>query len=282
MPTLHDPIAFSLGPLEIRWYALFILCGILGAVALSYWLAAKRGLDPEYIFDMAPWVVFLGIAGARLYYVALEWRHFQGDPLAALNIRSGGLSIHGSIIVGLIVIWGLCRRSRQPFFTWIDIIVPGVALGQAIGRWGNWANQEAFGTPTTLPWAVTIDPARRPAGYEQFATFHPTFLYESLFNLLNAIVLSWLVLRMPRLGRLRSGDVAGIYLISYGVIRFVIERIRTDSLYIGPLPAAYWLSFGLVAAGLLLMVSRRTIFATANEDAPAPFGGQGQITKGAS
>lgn len=262
MPTLHDPIAFSLGPLEIRWYALFILCGILGAVALSYWLAAKRGLDPEYIFDMAPWVVFLGIAGARLYYVALEWRHFQGDPLAALNIRSGGLSIHGSIIVGLIVIWVLCRRSRQPFFTWIDIIVPGVALGQAIGRWGNWANQEAFGKPADLPWAVTIDPDRRPAGYEQSATFHPTFLYESIFNLGNAALLSWLVLRMPRTSWMRPGDVGAIYLIAYGVGRFAIERMRTDSLYIGSLPAAYWLSMLMIGGGVILMVLTRTMFRT--------------------
>ena len=272
MPSPHDPVAFSLGPLDVRWYALFILCGIVGAVALSYWLAAKRGLDPEYIFDMAPWVVFLGIAGARLYWVLLEWDHFRDDPLGALNIRSGGLSIHGSIIVGIITIWALCRHWRQPFFTWVDIIVPGVALGQAIGRWGNWANQEAFGTPSTLPWAVQIDPAHRPAGYEQFATFHPTFLYESIFNVLNAIVLAWLVLRLPRLRHLRAGDATALYLIAYGVIRFFIERIRTDSLFIGPLPAAYWLSFALVGAGVLLMLARRTIWANADRPHPIPEG----------
>jgi phosphatidylglycerol---prolipoprotein diacylglyceryl transferase len=273
MPTLHDPIAIALGPLEIRWYAIFILSGIMGAIALSYWLAATRGRDPEFIFDMAPWVVFLGIAGARLYYVLLEWRRFQDDPLGALNIRSGGLSIHGAIIVGLLVIWVLCRRAREPFFTWLDIIVPGVALGQALGRWGNWANQEAFGTPTDLPWAVTIDPARRPAGYEQIATYHPTFLYESIFSAINALVLTWLVLRVPHVSRLRSGDVTGVYLISYGVIRFLIERIRTDSLYIGPLPAAYWMSCALIGAGVLIMVARRTVLVAPEERSAGSAGG---------
>lgn len=257
MPSLGDPIAFSLGPVDVRWYALFILTGILGAIGLSSWLAGRRGLDPEYLLDIAPWVVFLGIAGARLYWVVLEWDRFRDDPLGALNIRSGGLSIHGSIIAGIIVIWVLTRRDGQPFFTWLDLIVPGVALGQAIGRWGNWANQEAFGTPTDLPWAVTIDLAHRPAGYEQFATFHPTFLYESLFNLLNAVLLSWLVLRLPGVRWMRSGDVVALYLINYGVVRFFIERIRTDSLYMGPLPAAYWLSFALIGAGLLIIVGRR-------------------------
>ena len=133
--------------------------------------------------------------------------------------------------------------------TWLDLIVPGLALGQAFGRWGNWANQEAFGKPTDLPWAVTIDPSRRPAGYEGFSTFHPTFLYESIFNLLNAVALSWLVLRGPRLAWFRNGDVAAVYLIAYGIARFIIERMRTDSLYIGPLPAALLVQHGACRRG---------------------------------
>jgi phosphatidylglycerol:prolipoprotein diacylglycerol transferase len=259
MPTLGDPTAFSLGPVEVRWYALFILAGILGAIALSSWLAGQRGREADFLLDIAPWVVFLSIAGARLYYVLLEWEYFIVHPGQALNIRSGGLSIHGALIVGVITVIVLCRRHGQPFFAWADIIMPGVALGQAVGRWGNWANQEAFGTPTDLPWAVTIDPARRPEGYEQVATFHPTFLYESIFNLLNAVLLSWLVLRLPGLRNLRNGDVAALYLVNYGIIRLVIERIRTDSLYIGPLPAAYWLSFLLIGCGVAIMVIVRNI-----------------------
>jgi phosphatidylglycerol---prolipoprotein diacylglyceryl transferase len=260
MPVLDDPIAISFGPIDVRWYALFILLGIGCGLALSYRLAAERGLDPGFLLDLAPWLVFLSIAGARLYFVLLEWEYFQDHLRQAINIRSGGLSIHGGIIVGVIVIVVFCRIFRQPTLTWMDIIVPGLALGQSIGRWGNWANQEAFGKSTDLPWAVTIDPARRPTGYEQFATFHPTFLYESVFNLVNAVVLSWLVLRQPRIGWMRAGDIAAFYLIAYGVARFVIERMRTDSLYIGPLPAALWLSGAMIGGGILLLVLSRTVF----------------------
>jgi phosphatidylglycerol:prolipoprotein diacylglycerol transferase len=261
MPTLTDPVAISLGPIEIRWYAVFILAGIAAGLVLCRWLARHRGLDPDFLLDLVPWLVFLSIAGARAYYVILEWGHFRNHLGEALNIRTGGLSIHGGLIVGVLVIVVFCRLFGQPTLTWLDIIVPGLALGQAIGRWGNWANQEAFGKPTDLPWAVTIDPARRPSGYEQFATFHPAFLYESIFNLLNAVILSWLVLRLPATKWMRAGDVAATYLIGYGVARFVIERMRTDSLYIGPLPAALWLSMALVTGGVLLLVLNRTVFA---------------------
>ena len=271
MPTLGDPTAFALGPFEIRWYALFILGGIALAIFLSYRLASARGVDPDFLLDITPWVVFLSIAGARLYYVLLEWDYFSSNPGEALNLRSGGLSIHGALLVGIPTVWLLCRRGRQPFLVWADLLVAGLALGQAIGRWGNWANQEAFGTPTDLPWAVTIDPARRPAGYEQFATFHPTFLYESIANGLNAIALSWLVLRIPRSPRLRDGDVLGLYLIVYGTVRLLIERIRTDSLFIGPLPAAYWLSFALILGGAGLLIANRTILGRGAPDARDPL-----------
>lgn len=256
MPTLHDPIAISLGPLEIRWYAIFIVTGIFLAVLLSSWLTRKRGEDPEIILDMAAWVVLGAIVGARLYYVMLEWDRFLADPLWALDFRSGGLTIHGAIIAGALIVWLYARRIGDTPWFWLDVIVPGVALGQALGRWGNWANQEAFGTPTDLPWAVTIDPARRPSGYEEFATFHPTFLYESIFNLLFAAALSWLVVKGPGFSWFRTGFVTGLYLIGYGLIRLPLERIRTDSLLIGPWPAAYWLSFALIAAGITILVWR--------------------------
>ncbi|HYI23841.1 MAG TPA: prolipoprotein diacylglyceryl transferase, partial [Thermomicrobiales bacterium] len=269
MPTLTDPVAVSFGPFDVRWYAIFILLGIAGALILSSWLARRRGLDPNVLLDMAPWVVILGVAGARAYFVLLEWDRFRNDMGAAINIRSGGLSIHGGLVVGLIVIVVLCRIWRQPVMTWLDLIVPGLALGQAFGRWGNWANQEAFGKPTDLPWSVTIDPSRRPAGYEGFSTFHPTFLYESIFNLLNAVALSWLVLRGPRLAWFRNGDVTAAYLIAYGIARFIIERMRTDSLYIGPLPAAYWFSMALAGGGIILIILNRTVLA---QDQPARTG----------
>jgi phosphatidylglycerol:prolipoprotein diacylglycerol transferase len=257
MPSLSDPIAFSVFGLDVRWYALFMLAGVIAGVFLARSLAGRIGLDPDWVIDAAPWVVLFSIVGARTYYVALRTEHFVSHPVEAINIRLGGLSFHGALIAGTITFAILCRRAHQPFLWWTDAVVPAVALAQAIGRWGNWANQEAFGTPTTAPWGLWIDPDRRPAEFAAFERFHPTFLYESLFNLANAALLSWVALHIPGSARLRHGDVLAIYLINYGVARFLIERIRTDSLYLGPLPAAYWLSWGLTAVGLGLLIFLR-------------------------
>jgi phosphatidylglycerol:prolipoprotein diacylglycerol transferase len=257
MPSPPAPVAFALFGLEIRWYALFFLAGTLAGIWLARWLAGRLALDRDWVLDAAPWIVLSSIIGARLYYVLLRAADFAADPLAAFNIRQGGLSFHGALIAGFLAFVLLCHRDSQPLWRWTDAAIPGVALAQAIGRWGNWANQEAFGTPTTLPWGLAIDLAHRPLEFAAAARFHPTFLYESLFNLTNAIVLSWVALRIPRSSRLRHGDVLAIYLISYGVARFAIERLRTDSLYIGPLPAAYWLSWLLIAAGLTLFAGLR-------------------------
>ena len=260
MPSPSDPIAVEFFGLAVRWYALFILAGIVGAVWLVRALARRRGMDPEFVLDIAPWVVFGAIVGARLYYILLRWDDYVDDPADAVNIRLGGLTIHGAIAAGAAILAYVCWRHGQRFLAWADLIVAGVALGQAVGRWGNWANQEAFGTPTDLPWGVEIAPSRRPAEYLDADRFHPTFLYESLFDLANAALLTWIVLRMPRDRRLREGDALWTYLLLYGIARFLIERIRTDSLYIGPLPAAYWVSFGLIALGASMLILRRTIW----------------------
>ena len=252
----------------MRWYALFMLAGVIAGVFLARSLASRIGLDPDWVIDAAPWVVLFSIVGARSYYVVLRAEHFVSHPVEALNIRLGGLSFHGALIAGTVAFAVLCRRARQPFLWWTDAVVPAVALAQAIGRWGNWANQEAFGTPTTAPWGLWIDPDRRPVEFAAFERFHPTFLYESLFNLANAALLSWVALHIPGSARFRHGDVLAIYLINYGVARFLIERIRTDSLYLGPLPAAYWLSWGLTAVGLGLLIFLRRARSTAARSAP--------------
>ena len=270
MPSPADPVAVTLFGIGIRWYALFILGGILAAIWLIRVLARRRGMDPEFPLEVAPWVVFAGIVGARAYYLLLRGGYYLDHPDQALNVRLGGLTIHGALVGGIVALVYLCRRSGQRFLAWADLIIAGVALGQAIGRWGNWANQEAFGTPTDLPWAVEIDPGRATrAGFPGETSFHPTFLYESLFDLANAAVLAWLVVRMPRSRFLREGDVLWTYLVTYGVARFVIERIRTDSLYIGPLPAAYWLSFALIACGATMLVLRHTVWPGRPADPPS-------------
>ena len=258
MPSPADPVAFAVIGVAIRWYALFILSGIAAAIWLVRELARRRGMDPEFPLDLAPWLVFSGIAGARGYYLLLRFDYYRRHPEQAINLRLGGLTIHGALAAGTVVLLVLCRRAGYRVLAWADLIVVGVALGQAIGRWGNWANQEAFGTPTGFPWGVAIDPARRPPAFADATRFHPTFIYESLFDLANAGLLAWIVLRMPRHRFWREGDALWLYLLFYGVARLAIERIRTDSLRIGPLPAAYWVSFGLIAIGAGAFVARHT------------------------
>lgn len=254
-----SPIAFSVAGIDVRWYALFLLAGLIVGLLYTRWLATRVGLDPDWVWDAAPWIVLSAIVGARLYYVLLRADYFSLHPAEAINLRLGGMAFHGALVGGIAAFFILARRDKQPVLAWTDIAMPGVALAQAVGRWGNWANQEAFGTPTDLPWGVLIDAAHRPAQFASAATFHPTFLYESVFNLANAAVLGWLALRVPRSRVLRHGDVLGIYLIAYGLARFLIERVRTDSLYIGPLPAAFWLSWLLIAIGLVLLVVPRIV-----------------------
>src|SRR3712207_3306601 len=129
-------------------------------------------MDPEFPLDVAPWVVLAGLVGARAYYLLLRWDYYLANPEQALNVRLGGLTIHGALAGGVVMFAWLCRRRDQPFLAWTDLLMAGVALGQGIGRWGNWANQEAFGGPTGLPWGVAIDRANRPPAYVDSSTFH--------------------------------------------------------------------------------------------------------------
>ncbi len=260
MPKLSDPVAFSIFGLDILWYAIFILSGVIVALLVLRRLALYRGLDPEFPLDATPWIVISAVAGARLYYLLLDPDHYLANPDQALNIRLGGLTVHGALAGGALALYLYCRHRGQRFLTWGDLIIAVVPIGQAIGRWGNWANQEAFGKPTDLPWGVTIDPRNRPPEYAEFSTFHPAFLYESILDLAIAAILIVIVRMMPRERFWREGDAIWIYMMLYGLVRFAIESIRTDSLHIGPLPAAYWVSWGLILGGAALFAARRTIW----------------------
>jgi phosphatidylglycerol---prolipoprotein diacylglyceryl transferase len=260
MPSPADPVAVAIGPLSVRWYAVLIMLGIVAAVILLRWLARQWGLDPEFPLDAAPWVVLAAIVGARLYYLLLKWDYYLDNPAEAFNVRLGGLTVHGAIAGGAFALFLYSRVRGERFVTWGDLTIASVPVGQAIGRWGNWANQEAFGTPSNLPWAVEIEPAKRPADYMFFDTFHPTFLYESILDLAIAAILVWIVLRMRYDWRWREGDAIWTYAVLYGSVRFAIESMRTDSLYIGPFPAAYWISWGLIGGGIAMLLLRRTIW----------------------
>ena len=223
-------IAFHLGPLTVRWYGILMATAIL----VGFWLAQRRateeGLPADEILRAAQWAVVAGLIGARLYEVIFNWDYYGRFPEKIVAVWEGGLAMHGGLIVGpLVGIW-LARRWGVPIRRALDVIAPSMVLGQAIGRWGNFFNEEAFGRPTDLPWKLYISPEHRPLGYAQFEYFHPTFLYESLWDLAVFLVLVGL-LRSRLKGR--PGALFFAYVGLYSIGRFAIEALRLDSFWLG-------------------------------------------------
>ncbi|WP_082110131.1 prolipoprotein diacylglyceryl transferase [Demequina phytophila] len=219
--------SFSIGPLTIHAYALWILLGILVALWLTTRRWVERGGDPEVVGDIAFWAIPFGIVGGRLYHVITTPGPYFGEggnPVDALKIWNGGLGIWGAVALGALGAWIGARRAGVSFTAFADSAAPAVLIAQAIGRMGNYFNQELFGGPTTLPWALEIDPAFRPDGYEQFATFHPTFLYEMVWNLAGAA----LIIYLDRRFRLYGGRVFWLYVMVYVSGRLWIEGVRID------------------------------------------------------
>ncbi|MDD5110105.1 MAG: prolipoprotein diacylglyceryl transferase [Patescibacteria group bacterium] len=219
-----SPILFHLGPLTVYWYGFFVVLAIAAGVGVIRVLAVGRKLGtPETVYDLAFYVIIAAVIGARLYAVLLFWPQYLANPLEIFAVWHGGMAIHGAILAGALTILWYCRHKKLPFFEWADLIVIAVALGQAIGRWGNYFNQELFGRPTNRPWGIFIDPAHRPPGFETNAYFHPTFLYESVLNL--GLFFTLLVFLKRRKN---AGQVGAAYLVGYGVIRLLMEQYRID------------------------------------------------------
>ena len=217
-----------LGPFPLRAYALAIILGVVVAVVVGDRRWQARGGRPGYVLDVATIAVPAGIVGARIYHVVTTPRPYFGEggnPVDALKVWEGGLGIWGGIAGGALAAWLVLRRDRVPFAPFADAVAPGVALAQAVGRFGNWFNQELFGRPTDLPWALEIDPEHRPAATPDAPTYHPTFLYESLWNVGVAVVL----LAVDRRFRLGAGRVAALYVALYCLGRLWIEALRVDT-----------------------------------------------------
>jgi phosphatidylglycerol---prolipoprotein diacylglyceryl transferase len=229
---------FALGPLYIRFYGIILM---LGAVA-GGWLASqelkRRGLDTEMVWDLLVYLIIGGVIGARLWHIftpppssiaqGFTTAYYLTHPLDAIAIWKGGLGIPGTILGGLVALYVYTRNNKTlSFLGWADIAAPSLALGQAIGRWGNFFNQELYGAPTNLPWKIYIDPAHRLTGFENVSFYHPLFGYESLLNLANMLLLLWLL--RNREGRLKVGDVFNVYLIAYPLIRFCLDFLRLDA-----------------------------------------------------
>jgi prolipoprotein diacylglyceryl transferase len=274
IPSPSDGV-WHLGPLPLRAYALGIIVGALVAIWIGERRYTARGGRPGLIGDMAIWGVPFGIVGARLYHVATDPELYFGKGkhvVDALKIWEGGLGIWGAIAGGAIGAYIACRRYGVSLSSVADALAPGLLVAQAIGRIGNYFNQELFGKPTTKPWGLKIDLAHRPEGYTQFATFHPTFLYELLWNLAAAVV----IILIDRRAKLTGGRAFALYVMLYTAGRFWIEHLRIDfAHHIGPLRLNDWTSLILfvLAAVYFVMTRNRTRVDSEPDpiDAPAPL-----------
>jgi prolipoprotein diacylglyceryl transferase len=245
---------WHLGPIPLRAYAACIVAGIVIATLIMERRMRARGAPEWVVLDIAVWAVPAGIIGARIYHVLTDWERFSDNLGAIPKIWQGGLGIPGGLIAGITVgAWQAKRRGIRPAVA-VTFGVPAIALAQAIGRWGNWFNQELFGKPTDLPWALEIDEEHLPPGYAPGTTFHPTFLYESLWNLLLCGFLLWVQKRY----QLAAGRLLGVYLIGYGIGRFWIEGLRIDPSHeVGGLRWNQWMALAAIAAGTIYLVLTR-------------------------
>lgn len=276
MPSPTDGVAFQIGPVLIRWYGLLILSGALAAAFVATQEAKRRDEDPEHVWDLLTWCLVFGILGARLYHVLSSpvgsskgfHYYFVEHPFTtlrlfgiafpfptALLIWQGGLGIFGGLVAGILAILIYTRRHQLNIWRWLDIVAPGMLLAQAVGRWGNFFNQELYGPPTNLPWGILItNPNQRIPPYNdltrfplQTTTFHPVFLYESLWNLIGFILLIWLGRKYA--DRWRDGDMTALYLLWYPTGRLLVEALRPDAWTVGSIPTAQIVSIILILVG---------------------------------
>ncbi len=267
-------IAVELGPLQIRWYGILMATAILVGFWLAHRRAVQEGLPADDIIRAAQWATVAGLVGARLYEVVFNWDYYGRFPGKIVAVWEGGLAMHGGLIVGPLVGALLASRWGVPVLRALDVIAPSMILGQAIGRWGNFFNEEAFGAPTDLPWKLYISPPHRPPDLRQVDFFHPTFLYESLWNLLVFVVLVRAI--RPRVGRYPAA-VFFAYIGFYSVGRFFIEAVRLDSFWIGSFRVGQLASVvGVLVAGAGLWWALRRPALDPTPAAPARGTGRGR------
>jgi phosphatidylglycerol:prolipoprotein diacylglycerol transferase len=223
-------IAFQIGPLVVRWYGILMALSIVVGLWLGHREARRQGLPADDFISVGQWAILAGLAGARVYEVIFNWDYYGRFPAKIFAVWEGGLAMHGGLIVGPLVGMILARRWKIPILRGLDVCAPSMIIGQAIGRWGNFFNEEAFGTPTELPWKLYISPPHRPPGFTRFDFFHPTFLYESLWDFVVFLVL---VLALRRRFARQPGALFFAYIGLYSLGRFAIESVRLDSFWVG-------------------------------------------------
>jgi len=254
---VEDPVAFSIFGFEIVWYGIIIALATVVGFIVAYFTAGYRGQKKDEVLNFAPLALIFSIIGARLIHVLVNWSYYSRHPGYILAFRRGGLAIQGAILGGIIALIVFCKIRKLDFWLWADIASPALVLGQAIGRWGNFFNQEAYGKPTDLPWKIFIDEANRLPGYERYEYFHPTFLYESVANFLLFIILM-LMHRYykKRPGRIPDGLIFATYLGVYSIYRTIIEYYRIDSTSfhtpLGEVKVVYIINLVTIIAAMLI------------------------------
>lgn len=260
------PTGFQIGPIFVRYYGIILMIGVVAGAFLAEREAKRRKQDPDAVWDGLFWVLIGGIVGARLWHIftpaeslvaqGITTKYYLTHPLDMLAIWHGGLGIPGAVIGGVLALFLFCRKKKFSFAVWTDITAPGLALGQAIGRWGNFINQELYGRPTDLPWGIYIKPENRLSGFMEYTRFHPLFLYESLWNLANMAFLLWLGKRYK--DRLKSGDIFLSYLVIYPIGRFFLEFLRLDVPHIGSIDTnQMFMALVAVVSGIALFIRHR-------------------------
>jgi prolipoprotein diacylglyceryl transferase len=238
-----DPIAFKLFGLEIRWYGILIATGMVLGTILAIKRAKRQGIEEDKVLDLLLFAIPASIIGARTYYVLFNLKSYGGDLLSMINIRQGGLAIHGGVIGGVLVGYFFCKKHHISFRKMVDICAPSIILGQAIGRWGNFINKEAYGSPTDLPWAIVVDGVK----------VHPTFLYESIWNFMVFLFLLWYDKKKKF-----HGELFLLYAALYSTARFFIEGLRMDSLMFGPFRVAQLVSISaILLASTFIYIGRK-------------------------
>ena len=230
--------AFHIGPFAIAYYGIMITSGAIAAIILSYLEARRQHDETRHIFNLALIILPLGAIGARLYHVIDQWSYYSQHP--SMIIGGGGLGIFGAVIGGAIGLLIYTRWQKLSTLHWLDIVAPGVILAQAIGRWGNFFNQELYGYPTSLPWGIYIDPEHRLPGYETYTHFHPLFFYEFLWDLVGCVLLLFVGRRWQK--SLLNGDIFFLYAIYYSVGRFYLEGLKINVWTIAGIPTARWIT----------------------------------------
>jgi phosphatidylglycerol---prolipoprotein diacylglyceryl transferase len=231
LPSPSSPVIFEAGPFALRWYGLCIALGI----ALGTWLTARelnrRGYEGTMALDALFFVVPLGFIGARVYHVLTDYELYRRDPFPGVfEVWNGGLGIYGAVIGGFLGVFLFARVRGISTLAFADAAAPGLVLAQAVGRFGNYFNQELFGRPSDLPWAIEIAPENRPPGYSDAVSFHPTFLYESIWDVLVCLILLFVARRFAN--SLKNGDILLLYVCLYSVGRFFVETLRIDPAFL--------------------------------------------------